>query len=108
MTTSNQPPSSKEKNDGILAFLTSILKKSSSSDLPQDVNFLTAAVSMLTDQLTQVIRSVESIVVAIDNQNKAINDLYTVQEFLLKQLKPDHGIDSSLPSISKTKPDKPN
>ena len=105
MTTSNQPPSN-EKNDGILAFLTSILKKS--ADIPQDVSLLTSAVSMLTEQLMQVIRSIESIVIAIDNQNKAINDLYTVQEFLLKQIKPDMGIDSSLPSISKAKPDKPN
>lgn len=106
MTASNQPPNNSEKNDGILAFLTSILKKS--ADLPQDVNMLSAAVSILTDQLTQVIRSIGHIVTAIDNQNKAIQDLYTVQEFLLKQLKSDLGMDSSLPSIGKTKPDKPN
>lgn len=107
MTASNQPPgNNNEKNDGILAFLTSILKKS--ADLPHDVSILSAAVTILTDQLTQVIRSIEHIVTAIDNQNKAIQDLYTVQEFLLKQLKPDSGIDSSLPTIGKTKPDKPN
>lgn len=106
MTTSNRPPSN-EKNDGILAFLTSVLKKS--TDIPQDVSLLTSAVSVLTEQLVQVLKTIESIVVAIDNQNKAINDLYTVQEFLLKQqTKPEPGIDSSLPSVNKVKPDKPN
>jgi len=106
MTASNQPPSSKEKNEGILAFLTSILKKS--ADLPQDVSMLSTAVSILTEQLMQVIRSLEHIVTAIDNQNKAIQDLYVVQEFLLKQMKSDHSVDSSLPNMVKTKPDKPN
>jgi len=105
MKMSNQPPRS-EKNEGILEFLTSILKKS--ADIPQDVSLLTTAVSMLTEQMLQVLKSIESIVVAIDNQNKAINDLYTVQEFLLKQIKPDLGADSSLPSMNKSKPDKPN
>jgi len=105
MKMSNQPPRS-EKNEGILEFLTSILKKS--ADIPQDVSLLTTAVSMLTEQMLQVLKSIESIVVAIDNQNKAINDLYTVQEFLLKQIKPDLGADSSLPSMNKPKPDKPN
>lgn len=105
MTTNNQPPSN-DKSDGLLAFLTSILKKS--AELPQDVSMLSTAVSMLAEQLVQVMKSIESIIVALDNQNKAIGDLYTVQEFLLKQLKPDLGLDSSLPTINKSKPDKPN
>lgn len=106
MTASNQPPNNNEKNDGILAFLTSILKKS--ADIPQDVSMLSAAVSILSDQLAQAIRSIELIISAIDNQNKAIQDLYAVQEFLLKQIKSDAGLDSALPSLGKIKPDKPN
>jgi len=105
MTTSNQPPNN-EKNEGILAFLTSILKKS--ADLPQDVSMLSTAVAMLADQLEQVTNSIYTIISAIDNQNKAIKDLYTVQEYLLKQMKPDTSLDSSLPSINKSKPEKPN
>lgn len=104
MTTNNAPPN--EKNEGMLNFLTALLKKS--ADLPQDVDMLTKAVSMLTQQLSQVMRSIESIIVALDNQNKAISDLYVVQEFLLKKTKTETGLDSSLPSISKNKPDKPN
>ena len=102
MTTSNQPP----KNEGLLTFLSAILKKS--SETPQEIGLLATAVSMLSEQLTQVVRSVEAIITAIDNQNKAISDLYTVQEYMLKQMKPDLGLDASLPAVKKPKPDKPN
>jgi len=102
MTTNNPPP----KNEGLLTFLSTILKKS--AETPQEIGLLAAAVTMLSDQLTQVVKSVEVIITAIDNQNKAISDLYTVQEYMLKQMKPDLGIDSSLPAVKKPKPDKPN
>jgi hypothetical protein len=103
--TTNDPPQN-EKNEGLLTFLTTLLKKS--ADLPQDVDLLTKAVSILTHQLSQVMKSLESIISAIDNQNKAISDLYTVQEYLLKKLKTDSDMDSGLPSMTKTKTEKPN
>jgi hypothetical protein len=83
------------------------LKKS--SELPQDVDMLSKAVSILAQQLAQVMKSLESIISAIDNQNKAISDLYTVQEFLLKKLRTDSAdLESSLPTINKPKTEKPN
>jgi hypothetical protein len=104
--TTNDPPQN-EKNEGLLSFLTTVLKKS--SELPQDVDMLSKAVSILAQQLAQVMKSLESIISAIDNQNKAISDLYTVQEFLLKKLRTDSAdLESSLPTINKPKTEKPN
>jgi len=104
MTTNNPPPN--EKNDGLLTFLTTLLKKS--AELPQDVDMLSKAVSILAQQIAQVMKSLESIISAIDNQNKAISDLYTVQEYLLKKLKADSDLESSLPAVGKPKTEKPN
>jgi hypothetical protein len=103
--TKNDPPPN-EKNEGLLTFLTTLLKKS--ADLPQDVDMLSKAVALLAQQITQIMKSMESIISAIDNQNKAISDLYTVQEFLLKKIKADTDLDSSLPAVKKTKTEKPN
>lgn len=103
--TKNDPPPN-EKNEGLLTFLTSLLKKN--ADLPQDVDMLSKAVAILAQQITQLMKSLESIISAIDSQNKAISDLYTVQEYLLKRLKTDSDLESSLPTISKPKTEKPN
>lgn len=110
MTTNNQ------KNDGFLNFLTSILKKEETSnsqsdkpvDRPKETSILTASVAIIASELKQLAASVDMLVTAVANQNKAISDLYTVQEFLLKNLKNDIELESKLPEINKTKREKPN
>lgn len=106
MTTSNQ-----SKNESLLNFLTSVLKKSDKDEKPNEVSILAASVTILANELKQMSETVDLLITAVSNQNKAISDLYTVQEFLLKQLKADISAQApgdTLPPISKTKKEKPN
>lgn len=104
MTKNNQ-----QKNDGLLNFLTSILKKEEGPEKPKEAtSILTASVAIIASELKQLASSVDMLVTAVANQNKAISDLYTVQEFLLKNLKQDVELESKLPDINKTKREKPN
>lgn len=104
MTKNNQ-----QKNDSLLSFLTSILKKEEGPEKPKETtNILTASVAIIASELKQLASSVDMLVTAVANQNKAISDLYTVQEFLLKNLKKDVELESKLPDINKTKREKPN
>jgi hypothetical protein len=107
MTTSNQ-----SKNESLLNFLTSVLKKTEKEEKPNEISILTASVTILASELKQMAETVDLLITAVGNQNKAISDLYTVQEFLLKQLKSDIASvgteEVSLPSINKTKKEKPN
>lgn len=109
MTTKTTPP---PNNEGILNFLNSILKNM--SDLknvtPEEVAVLTASVKILTEEMKHVSRSVELLLTAVQQQNIAINELYTVQEFVLKQLKTEaeSGLETSLAKTTKTKKEKPN
>jgi hypothetical protein len=99
--TTKPPP---EKNDGLLNFLTTVLKKS--ADSSESFATLVSSVELLAEQLKYVTKSIESIVVALQNQNAAIMDLYTVQEFLLKKEKIQDV--EMLPQIKKPKDEKPN
>lgn len=106
MTTSNQ-----SKNENLLNFLTSVLKKTDKEVKPDEVSILAASVTILAEELKKVTETVDLLITAVSNQNKAISDLYTVQEFLLAQVKADITATStgdSLPPINKTKKDKPN
>jgi asparagine synthetase A len=107
MTTNNQ-----SKNDGLINFLTSVLKKGDETQDKKDAEFamLAASVSILAEELKQIASSVELLISAVANQNKAISDLYTVQEFLLKQMKLDLSApeETKLPDINKVKREKPN
>jgi hypothetical protein len=103
MTKNNQ-----QKNDGFLNFLTSVLKKEDGQEKPKETSILTASVAIIASELKQLASSVDMLVTAVANQNKAISDLYTVQEFLLKNLKNDIELESKLPDINKTKREKPN
>ena len=101
--TMKQPP---QKDEGILDLLTNILKKSDVSI--DDFNLLTNSVDVMSRQVLDMAKSIELLMTEIQNQNKAISDLYTVQEFLLKNLKKDVELESKLPDINKTKREKPN
>jgi hypothetical protein len=110
MTTKTTPP---PNNDAILNFLNSILKNM--SDLkdvtPEEVAVLTASVKILAEEMKHIARSVELLLTAVQQQNTAISELYTVQEFVLKQLKNEveDKLETSLsPSTPKAKKEKPN
>lgn len=80
MTTKSPP----QKDEGVLDLLTNILKKSNVS--VEDFNLLTKSVDVMSQQMLDMARSIELLMVAIQNQNKAITDLYKVQEYLMAQL----------------------
>lgn len=101
MTTNSQPP----KNDGLLNFLSTLLKKTSEDN--KEFNILVTSVTYIAEQVKDLTKTVELMITAVHNQNKAINDLYTVQEYLLTRVKgPEQDI--SLPDTSKSKNQKPN
>lgn len=103
MTTNNQ------KTEGLINFLTSILKKSEeNTEKPSETSILAASVSIIANELKQIAQSVELLITAVANQNKAISDLYTVQEFLLKQVKNEVEMEAKLPDLNKAKREKPN
>jgi hypothetical protein len=110
MTTKTTPPT----NDGISNFLNSILKKSTATPSeisPEEFAVLVTSVKIIAQELQSVTRSVELIINAVEQQNKAISELYTVQEFVLKQLKNEveDKLETSLsPSTPKAKKEKPN
>ncbi len=79
MTT--KPP---QNDEGMLAFLTSILKRQEVS--PENFSMLTKCVEDMSDQLTDMSKAIEFLMTAIQHQQKTISDLYKVQEFLLSQL----------------------
>lgn len=84
------------------------MKKSDEPNKPNDVSILAASVTIIANELKQIAESVDLLITAVANQNKAISDLYTVQEFLLKQMKNGLETEQKLPDINKTKREKPN
>lgn len=102
--------SNQSKNEGLINFLASVLKKPENQVSPEntnDINLLSSSMIILSEEIRQIQETIELLTKAITNQNSAINDLYTVQEFLLKQIKAS--ISNDLPSIKKPKnDDKPN
>lgn len=85
------------------------MKKSEGDpEKPSETSILAASVSIIANELKQIAQSVELLITAVANQNKAISDLYTVQEFLLKKVKNEVEAESKLPDLNKTKREKPN
>lgn len=104
----NPPP----PNDGVLNFLSSILKKSEEGQKvsPQEVEALAAGVRILSHEMKSITQTIELMLTAIQNQNNAISELYTVQEFVLKKIKDETEtkLDTVLEVKPKNKPEKPN
>lgn len=96
----------KTKNEGLLSFITTVLKKS--ADLPSDVSILAASVKILSERLQTIASSVAILAKSVQEHNAAIDELYSMQAFVLQQLKSQQGVDSKLPTLNKTKSDKPN
>lgn len=97
----------KAKNDSLLSFLTTVLKKS--AELPEDVSLLAGSVKILSDKLLSVTNTLTLLSATIQEHSIAINELYAIQAALLQQAKSQNtGTDAKLPSLNKTKSDKPN
>lgn len=95
----------KTKNDGLLSFITTVLKKS--VDLPPDVNILAASVKLLSERMQTIANSVAVLAKSVQEQNAAIVELYSMHVVVLQHLKAQHA-DSNLPTLNKVKSDKPN
>lgn len=106
----------KQKNEGLINFLTSILKKNESSTVrPTETSILAASISILAVELKKIAESVDYLVKAVANQNNAIDsqnsailEIYTVQEFMLKKMKSEIESEQKIPDINKSKREKPN
>lgn len=83
-------------------------KNEDDTQKPNETSILAASVSIIANELKQIAQSVELLITAVANQNKAISDLYTVQEFLLKQMKNEVEMEAKLPDLNKVKREKPN
>ncbi len=83
-------------------------KSEADSDKPNDLSILAASITIIANELKQIAQTVDHLITAVANQNKAISDLYTVQEFLLKQMKNELETESKLPDLNKAKKEKPN
>lgn len=83
-------------------------KSEENTEKPSETSILAASVSIIANELKQIAQSVELLITAVANQNKAISDLYTVQEFLLKQVKNEVEMEAKLPDLNKAKREKPN
>lgn len=95
-----------QKSDGLIAFLSSLLKKS--EEVPSDVGILMGSIRVLTDKLKDVAESVTLLAIALEEHNKAIEELYNVQEMIVRKFE-KNGVDSSVDfPMNKTKTEKPN
>jgi len=84
-------------------------KNDEGAQKPNETSILAASVSIIANELKQIAQSVELLITAVANQNKAISDLYAVQEFLLKQMKNEVELEANkLPDLNKIKREKPN
>lgn len=101
MTTKTTQP----KPEGVLALLGAIIKNS--VDLPDDVSLLATGLKTLAEEVKQITKTLTAIASALHSHSIAINELFTVQEIVLKQLKLDLN-DTKLPDLSKDKSQKPN
>lgn len=93
------------KSDGVLALLGTIIKKS--VDLPEDVATLADRLRLIADDVRQITKSLSSFALTLHSHSIAIEELYTVQEALLRQLKVS-GTDTAMPDPNKEKSQKPN
>lgn len=102
---------SPQNEEGIIAFLSSVLKKNEVS--PENFQALTSCVENMSDQMLDMSKAIEYLMIAIQSQQKTIADLYKVQEFLLAQLQAELTAASTAePSlfvdVKKNKNEKPN
>lgn len=95
----------KTKSEGLLSFLATVLKKS--ADIPADLTMLASAVKVLSERVASLASTTSVLLKTVKDHNAAIAELYSLHAFVLQQMK-SQGVDSKLPTLNKTKSDKPN
>lgn len=89
----------------MLAFLTSVLKRS--MELPEDLTLLTESVKSLAEEVKYLTSLIVTMATTLQKHSEAIDDLYSVQEFILKNLKGSSS-EVKTSALTKSKPQKPN
>lgn len=79
----------------------------SETNLTKDVNDLTVAVKVLSSEFALLSKSVASLAKIVLEHSNTINDLFTIQTYILQQLK-DRAEESTFVEVDKDKPKKPN
>lgn len=95
-----------ENEGGILSLLSSIIKKS--IDVPEETSMLSSSVKILATEITKITQSVIKLSKMVQDHHEAIEQLYTVQAFIVSNMKPMSGVDSQFPELHKEKSEKPN
>jgi hypothetical protein len=96
----------KQKSDGMLTFLATILGK---DDISKEFNQLVVSLKTLTDEVVTLAKSVNRLSKTLDEYGVAISDLYAIQAIILQQISQDPEVDHHpKDSKSKNKIEKPN
>lgn len=92
------------KNEGILSFLTAVIKKS--VDIPEDVSVLAEGVRILSGEMRRLADNLSAVIRIVQKHDQVINVLLENQETIFKGMKTT--IVDTTPEIRKTKSEKPN
>jgi hypothetical protein len=95
-----------QKNEGLFAFLTSILKRS--ADAPEDENVIISGMRILAEEVKQLTTALSLLATSVQKHNESIADLYEVQEVILKHINASKRSDVTVSLSGKNKPQKPN
>lgn len=96
------------KNDGVLKFLQAVFKKDNRD--ADEITYLSAALTLLASDVELLSKSLDSLIKAVQHQNKVISDLYIVQDYLIRKIGAtelladlEKDVDSSAPETKKEK-----
>lgn len=95
-----------ENEGGILSLLSSIIKKS--IDVPEETSVLSNNVKILATEIAKISQSIIKLSKIVQEHHDTIEQLCTVQAFIISNMKPMNGVDSQFPELHKEKSEKPN
>lgn len=95
----------KIKNDGLIAFITTMLRKS--VDLPSDVNILANSVKLIAEEISKLSKNVSYLSKIVQEHDKMMSQIVTVQTYILNNMK-NVTVDTQLPDLNGSKSEKPN
>lgn len=72
------------KNDGVLKFLQAVFKKNNRD--ADEITYLSAALTLLANDVDLLSKSLNSVIKAMQQQNKLISDLYVTQDYLIRKI----------------------
>ena len=97
-----------KQNSGLVEFLTSLMRGKDVTS--RDVADLAAAVKTLATEFTVLAKSIATLAKIVHEHSLTINDLFTIQTYILQKMKDqgDESVTSVLQEATKNKPNKPN